>query len=359
MKLAVFSRRGDTKIGAVLIDGLLYRYEEESAEEGMAESVFVGKVDRCMGGMEAAFVRVGKDRTVFLPYREMHGVPMPPPSGARVLVQIRRPPAGKKQAYATMDISLAGKYAVLTPVTHKKAVSSRYAESERPAALERMRRLCPDDSGLILRMEAAGADDAAIENEIAVLRAQWTEILRIAEGASSPGPVFARPPLEERLLRDLKGGADRILTDDASLLSAAGQAVEFQSGVLEAFDVASQAKKARDRVHRLPSGGSIVIDPCEAMTVVDVNTAGDAGNKKDPEKSRLKTNLEAAREIARLLQARDTGGIIIIDFIDMEQEENRGKVAAAMEEALREDYRKTVIHGFTSLGLMELTRKRG
>ena len=359
MKLAVFSRRGDTRIGAVLIDGLLYRYEEESAEEATAESVYLGKVDRCMGGMEAAFVRVGKDRTVFLPYREMHGVPVPPPSGTRVLVQIRRPPTGKKQAYATMDISLAGKYAVLTPVTHKKAVSSRYAESDRPAAVERMLRLCPGDTGLILRLEAAGADDAAIENEIASLRTRWSEILCISGLASAPGPVFARPPLEERLLRDLKGGADRILTDDASFPSAAGQAAEFQSGVMDTYNVAAQVKKARDRVHHLPSGGNIVIDPCEAMTVIDVNTAGDAGNKKDPEKSRLKTNLEAAREIARLLQARDIGGIVIIDFIDMEKEGNRSQVAAAMEEALREDYRKTVVHGFTSLGLLEITRKRG
>lgn len=359
MKLAVFSRRGDIRIGAVLIDGLLYRYEEESAEEAMAESVFLGKVDRCMGGMEAAFVRVGKDRTVYLPYREMHGVPVPPPSGTRVLVQIRRPPAGKKQAYATMDVSLAGKYAVLTPVTHKKAVSSRYAENDKPAAVERMLRLCPGDSGLILRMEAAGADDAAVKNEIACLHDRWEEILRIADGMSAPGPVFARPPLEERLIRDLKGGADRILTDDMTFLSAAGQAAEFQSGVMDVYDVAAKARRARERVHHLPSGGNIVIDPCEAMTVIDVNTAGDAGYKKDPEKSRLKTNLEAAREIARLLQARDTGGIIIIDFIDMETEENRSRVAAAMEEALREDYRKTVIHGFTSLGLMEMTRKRG
>ena len=359
MKLAVFSRRGDTKIGAVLIDGLLYRYEEESAEEAQTESVFMGKVDRCMGGMEAAFVRVGKDRTVFLPYREMHGIPVPPPSGARVMVQIRRPPAGKKQAYATMDISLAGKYAVLTPVTHKKAVSSRYPDEDRPVAVERMLRLCPPDSGLILRMEAADADDETVKNEIASLMSRWEDILRTAGNMSSPGPVCFRPPLEERLLRDLKGGADRILTDDPAFAGAAGMTAELMSGVMESFSVDAQARKARERVHHLPSGGNIVIDPCEAMTVVDVNTAGDAGNKKDPEKSRLKTNLEAAREIARLLQARDTGGIIIIDFIDMEKEENRSRVAAAMEEALREDYRKTVIHGFTSLGLMEMTRKRG
>ena len=359
MKLAVFSQRGDTRIGAVLIDGLLYRYEEETTEEATSESVFLGKVDRCMGGMEAAFVRVGKDRTVFLPYREMHGVKIPPPSGARVLVQIRRPPVGKKQAYATMDVSLAGKYAVLTPVTHKKAVSSRYAENDKPAAMERMLRLCPEDSGLILRLEAAGADDESVKNEIAALRSRWEEILQVAGSMSSTGPVCARPPLAERILRDLKGGADRILTDDSSFRGAAGQTAEFQSGVMDAYDVAGQVRKARERVHHLPSGGNIVIDPCEAMTVIDVNTAGDAGNKKDYEKSRLNTNREAAREIARLLQARDTGGIIIIDFIDMEQEENRAKVVSAMEEALREDYRKTVIHGFTSLGLMEMTRKRG
>ncbi len=359
MKLAVFSRRGDHAAGAVLIDGHLVRYEEENGDDGLTEAVFLGKVDRCMGGMEAAFVRIGKDRTVFLPYREMHGVPIPPPSGERVLLQIRRPPTGKKQALATMDVSLAGKYAVLTPVTHKKAVSSRYGDEEKPAASERMLRLCPENTGLILRREASEASDDEIRSEIALLLSRWQEIQRAAAVLSAPAPVYARPSLEERLIRDLRGGADRILTDEEDLHEVMGINTEYQSGVMEALDIPALAARSRERVHRLPSGGNVVIDPCEALTVIDVNTAGDTGSRKDPEMSRLKTNLEAAREIARLLQARDTGGIIIIDFIDMEKEENRLRLAAAMEEALRDDYRKTVIHGFTSLGLMEMTRKRG
>ncbi len=359
MKLAVFSRRDGKQIGAVLIDGKLFRFEEEDERESMTEAVFLGRIDRCMGGMEAAFVRTGRQESVFLPYREMHGIPVPPPSGTRVLVQIRRPPSGKKQAYATMDISLAGRYTVLTPVTRKKAVSSRYPDDEKPEAAERMRRLCPEGCGMILRREAAGADDDAVLGEIAVLLDRWREIRRTADAMTDPGAVFLRPSLRERFLRDLRGGADRIVTDDPGLAKDRDAGVEYQSGVLETYAVLSQWEKARGRVHHLPSGGNVVVDPCEALTVFDVNTAGDTGSRKDPETSRLKTNLEAAREIARLLMVRDVGGIIIIDFIDMEKEENRLRVAAALEEALREDHKKTVFHGFTALGLAEMTRKRG
>lgn len=358
MKLALFSHRGDKAFGAVLEDGKLVRYEEESAEDSAAETVFLGAVDRCMGGMEAAFVRVGKGKTVFLPYREMHGVPVPPPSGTRVLVQVRRSPTGKKQAYATMDVSLAGKYAVLTPVSRKKAVSARYAAEEKAAACARLGRLCPEECGMILRKEAEEADDGAVREEIGVLLARWEKIRRGAEALSAPGEVCPPPSLEERILRDIRGGADRILTDDPALTEIAGRKAEYRSGAAEEYRVLSQLEKARLRVHHLPSGGNVVIDPCEALTAIDVNTAGDTGSKKDPEKSRLNTNLEAASEIARLIRLRDIGGIIIIDFIDMESPENRLRVSGALEEALRDDFRKTAVHGFTSLGLLEMTRKR-
>ncbi|MBQ8136039.1 MAG: ribonuclease E/G, partial [Clostridia bacterium] len=172
-----------------------------------------------------------------------------------------------------------------------------------------------------------------------------------------PRLLLGRPSALERFLRDTKGGVDQILSD-APVEAVVSVPVEVREHPMALYNVTAQWEKAGRRLHHLPGGGNIVIDPCEAMTVIDVNTAMDTGSRRGAEDARTRVNLEAAAEIARLLQLRAVGGIILIDFIDMDDENNRAAVMNALQKALETDPCKTVLHGFTSLGLMEMTRKK-
>ena len=359
MNLLVLSCAGGKRRGALLRDGKLYRYLEDGAEGPRSEEIYLARTDRNMPGMEAVFVRLRKGLNAFLPYREIQGIPIPPPGGTPVLVQVKKVPGGQKQAFVSTQISLAGKTCILLPVNPRVTVSSRYPEEEKAQALRRARGLCPPGMGMILRLEGREADDETVLRERDALLARWTALKEKAAHAAAPCLLEGELPLEERLLRDARHGVDRAVADDpAAFALPEGLDVETTPFPMDLWNVPSQLKKSLERRIWLKSGANIVIDPCEALTVIDVNSAGDTGRHKNAEDSRLRVNEEAALEIARILQVRNTGGIILIDFIDMEKPESREQLTRTFSEALKSDPVKTVIHGFTALGLLEMTRKK-
>ncbi len=339
---------------ALVRDGKLFRFEEEDGAHPRAEEIYYAKTDRCMPGMECVFVHLDAKTSAYLPYREMRGTPVPPKGGTGLIVQVKRSPVREKLAYVTMDVSLVGRYAILLPGSARSTVSARTPEGLREAAEKRASSLRPEGFGLVLRSEGMEAEEETIRQEIGELADTWASVKAQGNGGE-PRLLFGRPTALERYLRDTKGGVDRVLSDVPLSLPVP---CEVREAPMALYNVTGQWEKAQRRLHHLPGGGNIVIDPCEAMTVIDVNSAMDTGSRRGAEEARTRVNLEAAREIARLLQLRAVGGIILIDFIDMDRENNRAAVKAELEKALETDPCKTVLHGFTSLGLMEMTRKK-
>lgn len=321
-----------------------------------AEQIYLGRTDRIMKGLEAAWVALGKDQTGFLPFSECLA---PPRSGDKVLVQVKKPPVGDKAPYLTADIALAGRYVILTPRSGEMGVSHKITdEGTRAALLDAARRLSPEGMGMVMRTEAPGAGENALEEEVRALKAEWEEIRRRAAAASAPALIRDREDPLSRLLRDEHGEILEILTDDPAALPPLPLPVRQAPHPFDLYGVQSKWDKANQRKVWLPCGGFLVIDKTEALTVVDVNSGKYAGGKTGAESAFLKLNLEAAAEIAWLMRLRAMGGIIIVDFVDMQREDSRRAVLEKMEEALRRDPVKCVVHGFTQLGLMEITRKK-
>ncbi len=331
---------------AVSENGRLTEYIPVRAEDrtGM---ILTGRVDRMMPGLEAAFVDLGGRRDGFLPLRENSRTFTDPPvkSGDRTLVQIRKEETGNKGAFLTRDLSIPGSYLILMPKNRHIGVSARVKDPDlREEMLRAGRALAGDACGLVMREnaaelmrsdsdgEAAGSGMETLRAELESLKAKWREI------QTGNGATFSP---EEELKRDYEPrGITR--TERVDRLPA---------------DLERQRREAEGRTVRLPHGGSLVIDRCEALTVIDVNSASDAGGESRRETA-LRTNLEACRETMIQARLRNLSGILILDLIDMEEARDRERVRDALEEAFREDRVKTVIHGYTSLGLMEMTRKR-
>ena len=333
---------------------LFFARDEEGAVA--AEQIYLGRADRMIKGVEAAFVRLGGDRTGFLPFSECQSRPR---SGDLLLVQVKKPPVGGKDAYLTTDLSLAGRFVILTPLTRRFAVSRRVEdENTRASLLDAARRLMAGrDGGLVMRAESVGQPDEALQAEIAELTARWEDVRRRAQ-SGFPGLLLGREDALSRLLRDERGGIDEILTPDPAALPLLPIPVAPCPRPFDLYSVRDKLRKSFQRRVWLPCGGYLVVDRTEAMTVIDVNSGKYAGAKSGTENTFLKLNLEAAREIARLLRLRNIGGIIVVDFVDMQSQQSRDGVSRAMADALGDDPVKTVIHGFTALGLMELTRKK-
>ncbi len=319
---------------AVSEDGRLTEYlpRKREAEAGL---ILEGKINRMMPGLEAAFVDIGRQRDGFLPLREnsstFTGGALR--SGERVLVQIRKEETGKKGAFLSRDLSIPGSMLILMPMNRHIGVSARVKDEN---VRERMRetgaQLASGEFGLVMREAARDQSMEALQEELNQLKQTWVQIQRNRHSDQS---------LEEELIRDYGlRGIDQILRDTD--LSP---------------DLDRQRKEAGNRIIRLPHGGNIVIDRCEALTVIDVNSASDPGDGNRRETA-LRTNLEACREIMIQTRLRNLSGILILDLIDMDHEEDRELVKRTLEESFREDRVKTVIHGYTSLGLMEMTRKR-
>jgi len=370
---------------AVLEDGVLVEhYISSQSQASMAGNVYLGRVQNVLPSMEAAFVDVGKGRNAVLYAGEvnwdaagMEGQPrrieQALKSGDPVLVQVTKDPIGHKGARLTSQVTLAGRYLVYVPGGGMTGISRKLPEPERARLKKLLREIVPESAGVIVRTAAEGASEDELRADIDRLQAQWTAIEKKAKSASAPALLQGEPDLAIRVVRD-------IFNDDfRSLVVQGDQAWETVSGYIGAMapDLAAklsrwagngdvfaehrvdeQLSKALGRKVWLPSGGSLVIDKTEAMTVIDVNTGKFVGSGGTLEETVTRNNLEAAEEIVRQLRLRDVGGIIVIDFIDMVLESNRDLVLRRLVECLGRDRTKHQVAEVTSLGLVQMTRKR-
>lgn len=358
----IYIRRAERTDIAVMEDGHLVEYISDDSES-TSEAIFLGRVERIMPGMKAAFVNIGQEKAGFLPLEERNSRDLPKlQTGMSVLVQVRKEAQGVKGAFLSRDISLCGEYVLFSPMNLLCAVSSRITkERHRKDLKELARDISGNAFGLIMRSASFGAPEEAIRNEVEELRTKWEEIRKASATAHLPSILHqSRTALDLVLAEYHPRGIDGIFTNDATLTQQLADIAPVTVMGDNLFDVAritTQLMKALDRRVWLESGGNLVFDPCEAMTVIDVNTAKFTGKDRLSD-TVLQTNLEACQEIARQVRLRNISGIIIIDMIDMRSREHHQTVLAELNRVFANDRVKTVVHGFTSLGLVEMTRKR-
>ncbi|GII64924.1 hypothetical protein Skr01_50090 [Sphaerisporangium krabiense] len=383
-RVMVVRRQGGRTQIAVLEDGVLVEhYVDREASQSYVGNVYLGKVQNVLPSMEAAFIDIGKGRNAVLYAGEVNfdtaGLEGQPKrieaalkSGQSVLVQVTKDPMGHKGARLTSQISLPGRYLVYVPDGSMTGISRKLPDKERTRLKTILKKVMPENAGVIVRTAAEGASEDELDRDVARLSAQWENIQRKAKSASPPELLYSEPDLTIRVVRD-------VFNEDFSSLVVSGdeawgtvdeyvhyvaphladRLTKWEDGdVFAAYRIDEQIAKAMERKVWLPSGGSLVIDRTEAMTVVDVNTGKFTGQGGNLEETVTKNNLEAAEEIVRQLRLRDIGGIIVVDFIDMVLESNRDLVLRRMLECLARDRTKHQVAEVTSLGLVQMTRKR-
>lgn len=358
----LYVRKGNGMDIAVLEDGKLVEYLPAD-EDASSEAIYLGRVERVVPGMKAAFIQIGQEKNGFLPLEERNVPDLPKLKvGMSVIVQVRKEAQGVKGAFLSRDISLCGEYVLFVPLNRMNAVSSRITrERDRKALKELAKDIAQEQFGLIMRNAALTASEEVIRAEVETLRTRWESIRKAAPTAHVPSVLHAPRTTLDLVLADYRPrGIDRIVTNDETLAAKlAGFAPVLRMGD-DLFDVGritTVVQRALDRRVWLHSGGNLVFDPCEAMTVIDVNTAKFTGKRKLAD-TVLQTNMEACEEIVRQVRLRNLSGIIIIDMIDMVSRADQQAVLDALNQGFAQDRVKTVVHGFTSLGLVEMTRKR-
>jgi len=376
-----------TQIAIIEDDVMVEHYVNRNSNISYVGNVYLGKVQNVLPSMEAAFVDIGKGRNAVLYAGEVnwdaHGLSDTAPrkieqvlkSGQSVLVQVTKDPIGQKGARLTSQISLPGRYLVYVPGGGMSGISRRLPDNERNRLKSILKNLIPDQAGVIIRTAAEGAPEAELERDVTRLKAQWDDIEKKASDSSTSAPslLYGEPDLTVRVIRDIfnedfnkmlvQGDQawDDIQNYIGHIAPELASKIEKWVSPKDLFAenrVEEQLAKAFDRKVYLPSGGSLVIDRTEAMIVIDVNTGKFIGKGGNLEETVTKNNLEAAEEIARQLRLRDMGGIIVIDFIDMTLESNRELVLRRLVECLGRDRTKHQVAEVTSLGLVQMTRKR-
>ncbi len=368
----------------VVMEGpvLVEHYVARSDKQSLVGNVYLGKVRNVLPGMEAAFIDFGAGKNgvlyagdVNFASYELGGKPKRIESvlapGDPVLVQVVKDAMGHKGARLTNQMSLAGRYLVLAPDPSVRGISKRLPDDERRRLRELIAEHRPEGMGVIVRTAAEGASGDDIQADIARLQDVWNGIETKVDTASAPALLYEEPPLVTRVIRehftrdfkrlliDQKVTYDRVLEylkgTESDLLEKVSL-YRDEMALFERFHVEDQLRKALDRKVWLPSGGHIVVDRTEALTVIDVNTGRFVGTS-NLEDTVLENNLEAAEEIARQLRLRDIGGIIVIDFIDMETQKNQDAVLLRLREHLAKDKTRTQVFEVSNLGLVEMTRK--
>ena len=386
--MVVRAKHNKIQIG-VLEDGVLVEhYVAKNQDASLIGNVYLGRVQNVLPSMEAAFVDIGRGRNAVLYSGEVdwdaaaensgssnqaRRIELALKPGDKVLVQVTKDPIGHKGARLTSQVSLPGRYLVYVPNGSMNGISRKLPDTERARLKKILKEVLPDNVGVIVRTAAEGATDEQLTVDVDRLRLQWASIAEQVESAQAPAELHSEPDLLVKIVRDVfnedfqrmvVSGPDVRSTIETYLSQVAPDLlarVETYEGEVDAFDefrISEQIEKALDRKVWLPSGGSLVIDRTEAMTVVDVNTGKFVGSGGNLEETVTKNNLEAAEEIVRQLRLRDIGGIIVVDFIDMVLESNRDLVSRRLIECLSRDRTKHQVAEVTSLGLVQMTRKK-
>ena len=370
---------------AVLEDGILVEHYVSRASAGsMVGNVYLGKVQNVLPSMEAAFIDIGRGRNAVLYAGEVNwdttglegrarSIEQALKSGDSVLVQVTKDPIGHKGARLTSHIALSGRHLVYVPHGNASGISRKLPDNERKRLRDILKSLVPEGAGVIVRTAAEGAAEDELERDVIRLQAQWEDIQSKAAEGGAPVLLYEEPDLVIRVVRDLFNEDFRELVVQGSsaydmvemyLKHVSPDLVERlhrYTGTTDVFAerrIDEQILKGLDRKVFLPSGGYLVIDRTEAMTVIDVNTGKYTGSGGNLEETVTRNNLEAAEEIVRQLRLRDLGGIVVIDFIDMVLESNRELVLRRLTECLGRDRTKHQVTEITSLGLVQMTRKR-
>jgi len=374
--------------GRTLVEHYISRASDDATQ--IDGNIYRGRVQNVLPGMEAAFIDIGTPKNAVLYHGDVRydtdDIESPKGSGQprieqllkpgqTILCQVTKNPIGAKGARLTQEVSLPGRFVVLVPNSTAYGISKRLDDPER----KRLRRIVdavrPAGHGLIVRTAAAGASAEELEHDVNRLVEQWEAIAAASLKGQGAALLYREPAIAVRVIREeLNREYRAVVIDDRALFEQVrdyvgavnpelADRVEYydpeaeQLPIFERFHVHEQLHKALDRKVYLPSGGSLVIDRTEALTVIDVNTGKNVGTT-NLEETVYRNNLEAADEVARQLRLRDIGGIIVIDFIDMEIRENRDKVGSALRAALARDKTRTQVFDISELGLVEMTRKR-
>jgi ribonuclease E len=372
------------QIAVVEENKVVEHYVARKDDRSLVGNVYLGRVQNVLPGMEASFVDVGESRNGVLYAGEVNysleDLDGKPPrienvlkAGQAVMVQVTKDPMGGKGARLTAQISLPGRFLVLAPDQDASGISRRLSEDARKRLKAILNAVRPKGHGVIVRTAAEGASEDEITRDLERLTALWDQIQKAAKKAKAPAVLYEEPELTVRVVRDLFTDEEfrGLVTDSERIHEKVMEYVRdvapdlrskvtLHRGPLSAFEqyrIDEQILKALDRKVWLPSGGYLVVERTEAMTIIDVNT-GKAVGKTNLEETVLNTNLEAAREVARQLRLRDIGGIIVIDFIDLLLEQNKRKVEDTMREALAIDKTRSQVFEIGPLGLMQVTRKR-
>ncbi len=348
-------------------------YIERMWERQRTGEIYKARVDSVLPGMHAAFVNLGDGRNGFLYLDDVKGSSVSVKANAEIIVQVVKTARKGKGARVTPRVSLAGRYAVLVPEGKDAGVSRRIGDEEERQRLRTMaRNVRPKGYGVIVRTVAEGLDEDALARDVEVLVARWEEIERNAKRASAPVLLYRDPGLVERILRDeLNDQVGEIVVDSEEEYERIGGFLRdhfpedppelslhrSHTPLFDLHNVEREIEAALDRKVWLSSGAYLVIDQTEALTVIDVNTGKFVGSK-DLRDTVLQTNLEAAEEVARQLRLRAVGGIVVVDFIDMEAEEDKNRLVLRLQELFKGDRCRARVYGVTGLGLVEITRKR-
>ncbi len=370
-----------TQIAVLEENTVVEHYVTRHDDRSIVGNIYLGKVQNVLPGMEASFVDIGESRNGVLYAGEVgiagdEGDEVPRietvlKAGQPILVQVTKDPMRAKGARLTALVSVAGRHLVLVPGAGSLGVSRRLGDAERSRLRDLAQVLKPQGHGLIVRTAAEGASKSDLEKDLERLVQTWNEIDSKRKGAKAPALLYSEPELELRVIRDLfNRDVSRCIVDDPNLESMLRDYIrattpdldhrlELFSGdlpIFEEFRITEQIRKSLDRRVWLPSGGHLVIERTEAMTVIDVNTGKFVG-KSSLEETVFRNNKEAAVEVARQLRLRDIGGIIVIDFIDMEDAGNRDELLKTFRRALDQDRTRTQVFDISPLGLVQMTRK--
>ena len=379
----------ETRVALIENGSLQEVHIEREAKRGLVGNIYLGKVIRVLPGMQAAFVDIGLDKAAFLHASDINSslivnqednAPEQVPDirtlvheGQYLMVQVVKDPLGTKGARLTTDITVASRYLVLMPNANHAGISQRIEDvKERQRLKEIVTPFCDDTHGFIVRTAAEGAGEDELVHDAEFLRRVWTKVKERKQRKQTDSAIYQDLSLAFRVIRDFVGISlervrvdskltfDQLKTFTEEFVPELTPVLEYYPGerpIFDLFDVEAEIQKALHRKITLKSGGYLIIDQTEAMTTIDINTGAFVGHR-NLEETIFNTNIEATQAIARQLRLRNLGGIIIIDFIDMTNEDHRKRVLHSLEMALSRDKVKFSVSGFSSLGLVEMTRKR-